>query len=318
MQALQVTLFSDGRPGHEKQSAGVVNALKAYLDAEVKKVIVNSRPPMANLVSHLSYLFHLGKGDQHAVESNSDLIVGSGSTTHIPMLRAGRKTKAKIVTCMTPAAHLINHFDLCCVPIHDQVKPADNIFFTLGAPNSVKGSAEHDGNRCLVLIGGEDKRSHIWDEERLVTDICALLEKANGRTWLVASSPRTPGSTEALISKKLGPFQNVTFVPYSSTGHGWVEEQYRTHDSVWITADSISMVYEALSAGCRVGILPVNWRKKDNKFKRSLQYLTEQSRVISIDEYLQGDAQWLKHQPLNEADRCAREILQRWWPKSIQ
>lgn len=318
MQALQVTLFSDGRPGHEKQSAGIVNALDTYVEATVHRVLLQPISPLAHFFSHLSYLFHLERGEDQAIDASTDLIIGAGSTTHIPMLLAGRRTGAKIVTCMTPAGHLIKRFDLCCVPLHDQVDPADNIFSTLGAPNSVKGSTEHTTRQSLVLIGGEDKRSHIWDEKRLVSDICDLLKKSETQSWLVSGSPRTPASTEALLTEKLALFPHASFVPYSTTDPGWVEEQYRTHDSVWITADSISMVYEALSAGCRVGILPVTWRKKDNKFKRGLQYLLEERRVILLNEYLQEDLQWLKHQPLNEADRCAQEILRRWWPKSLQ
>lgn len=316
MQALQVTLFSDGRPGHEKQSLGIINALKAYVDVEVIKVTVPARHFIHDLGSHFSYLFNL-TSSSGLDGQQPDLLIGTGSRTHLPMLAAGRRAQAKIVTCMTPAPHLRAKFDLCCVPIHDQVKPADNIFFTVGSPNISLESAEQDPSRSMILLGGEDESSHKWDEQQLVSDLAALIDISEQTSWLISSSPRTPDSTEELIKRELAALPQVNFIPFSETGSGWVEDMYRIHGSVWITADSVSMVYESLSAGCRVGVLPVRWRKRNNKFQRSLEYLLDKKMIVTLSQFLQGEKQWLKHEPLNEADRCAREILERWWPKNI-
>ena len=317
MQPLQVTLFSDGRPGHEKQSLGIIKALQAYVDVDVDKVEVSAGTIIDDLVSHLSYLLRIDKTSSKDSSQEADLFVGTGSRTHLPMLSAGRKGSAKIVTCMTPASYLRAKFDLCCIPHHDRVKPADNIFFTVGPPNMAQSSTAHDPNRCLILVGGRDENSHIWDEQKLISDLEALIGKAEQVSWLISSSPRTPESTELLISQQLDALPRISFVPFSETGPGWVEKMYGTHGSVWITADSVSMVYEALSAGCEVGILPVVWRKKNNKFQRSLDYLLDESRIVTLSQYLKGGG-WHPHKPLNEADRCAREILRRWWPKNIQ
>ncbi len=317
MQALQVTLFSDGRPGHEKQSLGVVNALNGYVDIELSKVVVPDRHFLHDLCSHLSLLFPLGNSTGPAGDQRSDLFIGTGSSTHVPMLSAGKRARTKIVTCMTPASYLGTKFDLCFVPLHDQVKPADNIFFTVGPPNISQGSAEQDPSRSLILIGGVDEKSHYWNEQKLVSDLIALINSTEQTSWLISSSPRTPDSTEALIKQQLAVLPQVNFVPFSETESGWVENMYRLHGSVWITADSISMVYEALSAGCRVGVLPVRWRKKHNKFQRSLDYLLDKKMIVTHSLFLKGETQWLKSEPLNEADRCAKEILRRWWPKNL-
>lgn len=317
MQALQVTLFSDGRPGHEKQSRGVVNALKAYVEVELNKVVVPDRRFLHDLWSHVSLLFPLVNAAGPAGDQRSDIFIGTGSSTHIPMLSAGKRARAKIVTCMTPASYLGSKFDLCFIPLHDQVKPADNIFFTVGPPNISKGAAGQDPSRSLILIGGVDEKSHHWDEQGLVSDLADLIGSTEQTSWLIASSPRTPDSTEELVKHQLAVLPRVNFVPFSETESGWLENMYRSHGSVWITADSISMVYEALSAGCRVGVLPVRWRKKNNKFQRSLEYLLDNKMIVTNTLFLQGETQWLKPETLNEADRCAREILRRWWPKNL-
>ncbi len=99
---------------------------------------------------------------------------------------------------------------------------------------------------------------------------------------------------------------------------GWVEKQYSLNKSVWVTGDSISMVYEALSAGCSVGIIPVDWNREANKFRYSLDYLVRSKRVITLEQYLDGEQFCKESPPLNEADRCAREIVKRWWPENLQ
>jgi len=318
MQALKVTLFSDGRPGHEKQSLGIIKALQSYVEVEVDKVEVPAGTFLGDLVSHLSLMFKVGTTVPAEASRQADLFIGTGSRTHVPMLSSGRKGSAKIVTCMTPVSFLRTKFDLCCVPHHDRVKPGDNIFVTVGPPNPALSSGPHDPNRSLILVGGRDERSHNWNEQKLISDLRALIGTSERLTWLISSSPRTPESTEAIVSQELASLPRVSFVPFSETGPGWVEKMYGAHGSVWVTADSVSMVYEALSAGCKVGILPVAWRRKKNKFQRSIDYLLDKKLVLTLAEHLQEASGWHSHEPLNEADRCAREILRRWWPRNIQ
>lgn len=107
------------------------------------------------------------------------------------------------------------------------------------------------------------------------------------------------------------------FSGFEETPPGWVEEHYASSRVVWVTADSISMVYEALSAGCCVGILPVEWKKEKNKFKTSGDYLLENGLAVPFASWKQGKAKFTsKSDPLNEAKRCAEEIVNRWYQKS--
>lgn len=314
MQKLKITLFRDGRPGHEKQSRGIIEALRNYVELDVLDVEVERRKPFGHVLDHLRYLLHL---NQHQTQvDGSDLIIGTGSHTHIPVLSAARKAGGRAVTCMTPMTYLIRRFDLCCVPMHDSVKDSDTIFRTIGPPNIAAASDSHDPGRGLILIGGIDESSHKWSNERLIADISALL--AEDRKWTISTSPRTPDAAEPLIEALIEKENlNVDFLPFSRTPPGWVEAQYRINEFVWITGDSISMVYEALSAGCKVGILPVQWKKSDNKFKRSLEYLVKRDYVIPFEEFRPGRTRSSNQEPLNEADRCAKEILRRWWPTSL-
>ncbi len=78
---------------------------------------------------------------------------------------------------------------------------------------------------------------------------------------------------------------NVVLRRFADTGPGWIEERYAECLKVWVTADSMSMVYEALSAGCRVGLLPVRWKAEKNKFRRSAEYLIENGLAVPFSAW---------------------------------
>ena len=50
-------------------------------------------------------------------------------------------------------------------------------------------------------------------------------------------------------------------------------------EAVWVTEDSVSMIYEALSAGCKVGVIPMD-RLKADRIVKSVDTLLDQ-RIVS-------------------------------------
>lgn len=316
MGKLRIALFGDGRPGHEKQSRGIVQALQRYLDVELTEHPLPRLTIIQEILSSFRYV--LGYSSFCQFGEDLDLVIGSGSRTHIPVLSCARASRARSVVCMSPPWPLRNRFDLCCSPIHDRLRPADNLLLTIGPPNSAEVGRSHKPDSGLFCIGGRDPSSHTWDEDRIVADVRQVIQRSAIRSWIISSSPRTPARTETLLAAMAAEFSAVRFVPFSQTAPGWIETQYREHQTVWITADSISMVYEALSAGCRVGIVPVHWKKRDSKFRYSERYLIDKKLVVPLSAWLNNTGQWEDHEPLHEADRCAREILRRWWPKNLQ
>ncbi|MEJ2057913.1 MAG: hypothetical protein P8X39_08770, partial [Desulfofustis sp.] len=75
---MKVSLFTDGRPGHEKQSRGIVQALQRYIDLSLDEVTVARRRVLVELGSHLRYLFHLGRASAHPLDPETELIIGTG------------------------------------------------------------------------------------------------------------------------------------------------------------------------------------------------------------------------------------------------
>ena len=325
MKTLSIVVFLDGRPGHEKQTMGILQALSAIIPLEVidKKVVgISASSTIKNWINYLLTAFL-----PFTVQKNKypvDIIMGTGTHTHIPMLLFKRASKStgmeppKIVTCMTPDALLLNKIDLCCVPQHDMPVHRENIFVTLGPPNNVTFSTSHEPDRGLILLGGVDSKSHDWDSQSIVKKISEIIQKDPTMSWTISSSPRTPDDTCQLLDNLAEEMEKVSFFRSTETPTGWVEDQYALNSMVWVTGDSMSMIYESLTAGCSVGILPVKWKQPQNKFQQSIDRLVENKMVVEYGKWQSG-TKLPPHtqEPLNESRRCTEEILRRWWPDRL-
>lgn len=316
MKTLNIVLFLDGRPGHEKQSMGIVRSLKHFVTIDVLEVVVRQQGFFNDILNYLKYFCNLDRCTVKDIKP--DLIIGTGSRTHIPMLSCRKKMGGYGVTCMSPSIFIRNQFDLCFVPIHDQIRSKPNIVHTIGPPNLAENRNTHNAAKSMILVGGKDERSHRWNSEKLLLDIEKLVRFSRDQQWTISTSPRTPEETDRLLCSLVKEHPDICYIPFSRTEPGWIEQQYSSNKTVWVTGDSVSMVYEALTAGCTVGIIPVNWKKPTNKFLYSLNYLVDSKRVITLNQYLDGTPFHQESGSLDEAERCAKEILKRWWPENLQ
>lgn len=314
---LKIAVFMDSRPGHRKQTLGVVEALNELTPVRTVEIPVPQRSPLKEAMHWLQY-FAVPAACCPADLAGCDLMLGTGSRTHISMLACRRKWAVPAVTCMTPSSLLRSRFDLCFVPQHDAVPSAKNIFFTDGPPTRSRAKNLHDSRRGLILIGGRDEKSHRWDDAGIIEAASALVKREKDIRWTIASSPRTPETTGAGLQRLAAGYANAGYVPFAETGPGWIESEYDRNRTVWVTADSVSMLFEALSAGCRVGVFPVEWKRKNNKFQRCIDDLCRRGLVVSFPAWREGVAAWTPSEPLQEARRCAKEILLRWWPDRLR
>ena len=314
---LRVLAYLDGRPGHEKQTRGILNALSRLTAIDVTYRSIGPFSIATSVRQWLAYLRPKALSGNRDTDSGPvDLIIGTGTHTHIPMLLMKRRTGSPVVTCMGPAIPLRRKIDLCFIPGHDLPKPARSILVTNGPPNLSEIGSGHVRNKHLILVGGRDEKSHFWETERTITHIRSLIDDAPEISWTISSSPRTPEETINRLSALADEMPNISFYRSQETPRGWVESAYAKHAVVWVTADSISMIYEALSAGCRVGILPVRWKHPGNKFQRSIDNLVQNGFAVMFATG-RANAPPPEPPPLDEASRCAREILKRWWPRRL-
>lgn len=318
MKPINIMAFLDGRPGHEKQTRGVLQALAARTPTAVVEVTLPPATVAKTVISWVTYLTGALLSGRGRPAPTLDLIVGTGRRTHLPMLRRRRRSGGRVVTCMTPDPLVRGRMDLCLVPHHDRPRRAPNVFVTIGPPGVGHDEGRHDPHRGLILVGGEDPKSHVWEPPAILAALEAIWERSPQTVWTVSSSPRTPADTVERLRRLAASRAEVEFFACEQTPAGWIEAQYAVAGTVWVTADSISMMYEALTAGCRVGVVPVRWKRPHNKFQRSIDYLQAHGLVRVYEDWLGGLPPLAGGGALDEASRCAEEILRRWWPERLR
>lgn len=290
----RILIVSDGKPGHLNQSLGLAEAIQRLQPG----IEIDTLAPL----TRWSALKALVSGRPASeLPRQADLLIGAGHATHLTLLALKRCWKVPAVVMMQPSLPL-SLFDLCLIPEHDRPVSQRNVIVTHGALNRMRPGEKRAGSG-MILVGGPSRHSG-WNETELL-DYVEKIVTQDTRNWRVTSSRRTPVETE----QRLAAMSGVEFIPAAKTPSGWLPEQLAQTECCWVTEDSVSMVYEALSAGCAVGIVPVP-QLKQNRLKLGLNVLVDAGRVVPLERW-QGGTLQPDDAPLDESGRCARELLSR-------
>lgn len=300
---LIVWRFIDGKPGHENQTAGLVQALQALRPVEVHDIPAPNSPAAAG--AGLVWWFPWGDS-----LPDPDLLLGAGHATHVPLLAARRARGGRAVVLMQPSLPC-GWFDLCVVPQHDAPRPVENLFITQGVLNRVRPGAAKDPRQGLILIGGPSKH-HRWSEREVIEQIAQIQARSGPAPhWRLTTSRRTPPGFLAALNKIVDPAR-IEVVPFEQTDAEWLPAQLAWAGTVWVTADSVSMIYEALTAGAAVGLIEVP-AQSDDRIAGGVQTLVDLELATAFSQWRAGAELRAPRQPFSEAARVAREILQRWF-----
>ena len=288
--------ISDGRPGHDSQSKGLVKALNQIRPCDCHDInLADGKPGLLDL------LFKKFPATEDLPDP--DMIIGAGHETHLPLLCAKRARGGKTILIMKPSIPA-SYFDFCFIPEHDNPKIADNTLTTKGAINCINPSTEQMKDRGLILIGGPSRHFY-WDDEYLLQQLNEILTTHADIKWEISDSSRTPETTKNLLAALQKP--NAEYKSCSSKGPAWIARRLNLAANVWASMDSVSMVYEALTSGAAVGLLDVPARGT-SKISNNIAGLVEDKMVIPYSKWLAERK--LSRPPilLNEAKRCA-ELL---------
>lgn len=299
---LVIWRFIDGKPGHENQSAGLVQALRTLRPVEAHDVPVPGE--IAAFGAWLAGRFPWGR----ALPA-PDLLVGAGHATHWPLLAARRAIGGRAVVLMRPTLPGA-WFDLCVVPAHDRPRATGNVLVTRGVLNRVRPGAAKDPRQGLLLIGGPSQH-HAWSTPRLVEQVRAIVAHDDGRRWVLTTSRRTPPEFLDALRPQVDP-EHIELVPGETTAPDWLPAQLAWAGTVWASADSVSMIYEALTSGAAVGLLEVPARGRD-RIVIGVEALVAEGLLTTYSRWLEGAELRAPKQPFNEAARAAREILARFF-----
>jgi mitochondrial fission protein ELM1 len=264
----------DGRRGHENMSRALLAELERRLP--ITSVDVPSRSWRERVGAvYRSIALAL---DNHGERPN--LIIGVGHRTHFALAIAARMLAAKSVVILKPTLPL-RWFDYAIIPAHDNVAAGQTRFVTRGALNRMQPAAECDPDLALVLVGGPSKH-HTWVDREVVETIGAVVDQDAAEHIVIATSRRTPSRTTQLLRQRLASCarasgRRIELIEPHMVSDDWLMDTLAVAERAWVSEDSVSMVYEALSAGCRTGILPVSRRSPTRVVKHLLDLVGDGS-----------------------------------------
>ncbi len=278
-----IWIISDEKPGHVNQSLGLVEALLEFQPNLTFKTLT--------LKGVSSALF---------AKKRPKLIISAGRATHFWNWILSLRFGVKNIVLMRPSLPY-RFFNLALVPEHDAPPASYRVVRTKGAINRMKPATKQPASQ-LILLGGPSKHV-IWDDERIIDQIDALAEVSTG-LLNVATSRRTPNDLLQMLRTK----KSIRVIEPDSVEAEWLPNTLATTEQVIVSSDSVSMVYEALTAGCTVSLIRLE-STPNSRTQQGVDSLVEQGLVGATAD----------QKPVNpvsnfrEATRCAEIILERTW-----
>ena len=313
---MKVVVLSDKKPGHYKQSLGIVEKMPecqaVWLEIQFRRkwrdnllrvfmrVFGGASLPIPLI--HTLLRWSLMPESYHALVQlqTADIILSTGSSVAAVNLLLGRSLGAKTVTCRRPSPVGTRYFDLAILPMISwhQASRKDNICRTIGVPNPIslhlldvkreqlkKELHLSDCPRIGVLLGGTDRHETITIEDaEWLSEICeATAERMNVQIF-VTTSRRTPSDvTEHLVST----VKDTDWCPFFITPDmsSELEDPYQAilalSDLLIVTADSFSMVCEAASSGRNVAVLTLSHKSVRPPKRHEVYRYMEESFIVN-------------------------------------
>lgn len=292
---MHIVYVSDGKAGHRSQALGLFQAMqRQQANATFEEVSIHDLP----IFSLINAFFSSKKS---LFKQVPDFIFGVGSHTHFRVWLLGKIfKKAKTVILMKPNLP-IAWFDYAVIPEHDGIPANSRVIVTRGALNPIRNENRHQKARILIALGGSSKR-HQWNQEKVLLSVQQIVEHNPNSEIILTTSRRTPAEFIDILRQQSFA-QYLQICPVEQTPQGWIFEEMQKAEAVWVTEDSVSMIYEALTAGCRVGVIAMD-RLKQDRITNSVDVLLEKKFIANV-----SDINLLPEgQLLQEADRVVHQL----------
>lgn len=295
---MHIVYVSDGKAGHRSQALGLFQAMqRQQANATFEEVSIHDLP----IISLIKALF---SSKNTLFEQAPDFIFGVGSHTHFRVWLLGKIfKKAKTVILMKPNLP-IAWFDYAVIPEHDGITPNGRVIVTRGALNPIRNENRHQKARILIALGGSSKR-HQWNQEKVLLSVQQIVKHNPNSEIILTTSRRTPAEFIDILRKQSFT-KYLQICPVEQTPQGWIFEEMQKAEAVWVTEDSVSMIYEALTAGCRVGVIAMDRLKKD-RITNSVDRLLKQEQIGLESQVTQLPVAGT----FREADHVMEELMRR-------
>ena len=292
--------FVDGKPGHEKQSAGLIQGIESIRPIEVHEIDVRIKAFYWRQIRRFLL-------DDTPDLPPPDLLLGVGHRTHLPLLLARLVCGGRSVVLMKPTLPR-GFFDLLFVPQHDRVRRTTKVVPTRGVICPTKIDDKETGTG-LILLGGPSRHFE-WSNRDVGDQVMAIVRESPDLAWQVCDSRRTPED----LQEYLPATANLALRHWRSLPADFLETALAKAAYVWVSADSASMLYESLSAQARVGIIVLEPKRRRNKHARAIAELVASGQVASSANGFRLDRSTDLAGFVPENQRCARIVAERFLP----
>jgi hypothetical protein len=314
MAALRCWVLTEGHVGMVNQAVGLAEAMG--LTPEIKRIAV--RAPWKHLPPRLWFkaLSAPGPGGDRLEPPWPDIVISCGKRSVAPALAIRKASRGRTfaVHIQTPPVDP-KRFDVVVAPAHDGLE-GENVFVTRAAVHRVTparleaaaarfalGLAPLPRPLVAVLIGGSNGRHRLTpDVMTRVAGQLAELSRSQGIGLAVTPSRRTGAENEAILRESLA---GLPAAIWDGQGENPYFGYLGLADAVVVTADSVSMVSEAVSTGKPVYVVELPGASR--RIDRFHAMLREAGMTRRFDGRLDS---W-HYAPPDDTARAAAEIWRR-------
>ena len=282
MNTRRLLLLSDGKPGHLNQSI----AFARYLGLPYDLHRVNCKKPGGKALSYLFDRFGIYSEKLYSTDFKSgdySAVVSTGSATYYANRTLAKQLECKSVALMLPRGYRFD-FDLIIAQQHDNPPSLTNIVtipINLSYIEPQGLVKPQSGERYIALIIGGDSRHQQMDVALLQEQLIQILKLFPEHKVWMTTSPRTPLAVERMLRQ----FSFSRAVYYSEEPINPIPDYLQHSDYIFLTADSSSMISEAVSfgQGC-IEVLPSSSHlPKQSKLNKLITILAEQKCLHLFD-----------------------------------
>lgn len=311
----------DERQGNTSQTIGVAEALG--LPFEIKQIEFNEFIRIPNILINNTAIGIRKTSREQITPPWPDIVISTARRLGIVASYIKSCNPGTFIAQIQWPGWPASHFDFIATPKHDNVKPADNLFVTVGAPHRVTTEklaheaelwrqkiANLSSPRIAVLVGGNSgsREFSISRAKELVVLSSKLAESVNGSLLVTTSRRTSTQSTKEFIN----------FLTADNYFHDWNNADNANSnpfygflglaDAVIVTGDSISMCSEACATGKPVYI----YSAPDFVSPKHQQFIDELLRLGLAKRLMEnGNKLFTPPSRLDDASIIAKEIARR-------
>ena len=282
MEGKRLLILSDEKPGHVNQSI----AFARHLGYNYDLCPVNFKYRGAKALSYFLDRLGIHSTSLFHAEYNVDTfvaVVSAGSGTYYANRALAKGLACKSVAIMLPRGYRLD-FDLIIAQQHDDPPSQANIIklpinLTYVEPQGIVVS--QPGEKYLALIIGGDSQHDKMDAAVLKDQLISIFNLFPEHKVWMTTSRRTPKAVEEMLRE----FNYDRAVYYSQEPINPIPDYLQHCEYVFLTADSSSMISEAVSFGTScVEVLPLSEKvSKKSKFNTLLADLSARNCLHVFD-----------------------------------